>query len=296
MIKALLLIYAIWGFNWVVMKEATLFFPPVLFVSYRFALGAIILLAVNVWLKLPLPPRRYWKWIALTGLLQIACNNAAMQIGIKDLSAGLVAVLNYSMPVWVAILAHFFLNERLTRRKALGVAVSMVGLVILMHIDSLGNMTSLFITLGGSVAWAVANIVLKYQNSKLKGKDCNMIQYTAWQMTFGAILLFIYTAIMEPGQVIWTPLAAACLAFNGILASALGFFLWNFVLTRMEASKASIAVLGVPAVGVVCGIIFLGETMYISTAVGMVLILAGIILIVTQQSKPLASKFHHPKS
>ena len=176
MIKALLLIYAIWGFNWVAMKEATLFFPPVLFACYRFAVGAAILLAVNAWLKLPLPPRRYWKWIALTGLLQIAGNNAAMQMGIKDLDAGLVAVLNYSMPVWVAILAHFFLNEKLTKRKALGVVVSMVGLVILMHIDSLGNASSLFITIGGAISWAVANVVIKYQNSRLKGKDCNMIR------------------------------------------------------------------------------------------------------------------------
>ena len=62
-----------------------------------------------------------------------------MQMGIKDLDAGLVAVLNYSMPVWVAILAHFFLNEKLTKRKALGVVVSMIGLVILMHIDSLAT-------------------------------------------------------------------------------------------------------------------------------------------------------------
>ena len=191
------------------------------------------------------------------------------------------------MPVWVAILAHFFLNEKLTKRKALGVVVSMIGLVILMHIDSLGNASSLFITIGGAISWAVANVVIKYQNSRLKGKDCNMIQYTAWQMTIGSIILFVYTSCMETGQVVhWTPMAVACLAYNGILASALAFFLWNYVLTRMEASKASIAVLAVPVVGVVCGILFLGERLYVSTAAGMVLILAGIILI------PLYSNFY----
>ena len=91
-------------------------------------------------------------------------------------------------------------------------------------------------------------------------------------------------------------MAVACLAYNGILASALAFFLWNYVLTRMEASKASIAVLAVPVVGVVCGILFLGERLYVSTAAGMVLILAGIILIVAQNSKPLSSRFHRSKS
>ena len=123
-----------------------------------------------------------------------------------------------------------------------------------------------------------------------------MIQYTAWQMTIGSIILFVYTSCMETGQVHWTPMAVACLAYNGILASALAFFLWNYVLTRMEASKASIAVLAVPVVGVVCGILFLGERLYVSTAAGMVLILAGIILIVAQNSKPLSSRFHRSKS
>ena len=65
-----------------------------------------------------------------------------------------------------------------------------------------------------------------------------MIQYTAWQMTIGSIILFVYTSCMETGQVHWTPMAVACLAYNGILASALAFFLWNYVLTCMEASKA----------------------------------------------------------
>ena len=295
MIKALLAIYIIWGFNWVAMKEATLFFPPVLFACYRFALGAAILLAVNAWLRLPLPPRRYWKWIAVTGLLQIAGNNAAMQMGIKELDAGLVAVLNYSMPVWVAILAHFFLNEKLTKRKGFGVVVSMVGLVILMHIDSLGSASSLFITIGGAISWAVANIVIKYQNTKLHGQDCNMIQYTAWQMTIGAAALFLWTTFMETGSVTWTPMSIACLAYNGLLASAVAFFLWNYVLTRMEASKASVAILAVPVVGVVCGILFLGERLYVSTAAGMILILAGIFLIVAQNTKPLSAVMRFTK-
>ena len=48
----------------------------------------------------------------MTGILQTALNNVLVQIGMQSLSAGLVAVLNYSMPVWVTIMAHFFLQER----------------------------------------------------------------------------------------------------------------------------------------------------------------------------------------
>lgn len=280
MIKALLMLYAVWGFNWVVMKEASLFFPPVTFACYRFISGAAVLLLINIWLRLPLPPKRYWKWIIITGILQIALNNAAVQIGMQTLDAGLVAVLNYSMPVWVAILAHFFLHETLTSRKAAGIILSMAGMCILMNIDTLGSMSGIFFTIGGAVAWAVASVIIKYQDRTMKAKDCTMIQYTTWQMTVGALTLLIYTTIFDQGSSHWTWLSISCLAYNGILASALAFFLWNFILTRMEAGKASIAVLGVPVVGVICGVLFLGEALRGSTALGMLLILGGILLIV----------------
>jgi len=296
MLKALIIIYGIWGFNWVVMKEANLFFSPTLFVTYRFTLGAIILLFVNAWLRLPLPPRKYWKWIIITGILQLAISNVAVQIGMLDLSAGLVSVLDYSMPVWVAIMAHFVLHETLTLRKIIGIAMSMAGLFILMNIDTMGSIWGILITLFGAITWAISNVIVKLQNQTIArertaeaSQDCNLIQYTTWQMVAGAITLIVYSAITGQGTVQWTGMAVACLIYNAVLASAVAFFLWNYILSHMEASKASIAVLAVPVVGVICGILFLGETLRWTTAAGMVLILLGIVLIITQKQQQISA-------
>ncbi len=285
MIKALLALYVLWGFNWVVMKEATLFFPPLTFASYRFLSAAVVLLAVNLWLRLPLPPRPYWKWIALTGILQIAVNMGAVQVGMQSLHAGLVAVLNYSMPVWMAILAYFFLHEDLGKRKLLGIAVCMAGMCILMNVDAAGNVSGVALTIGGAVAWAAAGIIIKRQNQKQRDVSCTMIQYTTWQIGAGALALWLYSSLFETGTVVWNGLSAACVAYNGVLASAVAFFLWNYILTHMEAGKASIAVLGVPVVGVLCGILFLGEVFHWYTALGMLMILAGILCIVVPARK-----------
>lgn len=287
MIKALLALYIIWGFNWVVMKEATLFFPPVLFSCYRFVIGAVVLIGITLWCRMPLPPKRYWPWIIVTGLLQIAVNNAAVQIGVTSLGAGLVAVVNYSMPVWMSILAYFMLHETLTKRKILGIVLSMVGMYVLMNVDSIGDMTGLLLTIGGAIAWAVAAVIVKYQDKVMhrqqQKETCTMIQYTTWQIAVGALFLWVYAMLFEQGQVTWTPMAVSCLAYNGVLASALAFFLWNYILTKMEASKAGVASLGVPVVGVICNVIFMHEAVHWNTAVGMILILAGIFLIVAQR-------------
>lgn len=287
MAKALFILYLIWGFNWVVMKEATLFFPPVLFSCYRFVIGAVVLIGITLWCRMPLPPKRYWPWIIATGLLQIAVNNAAIQIGVTSLGAGLVAVVNYSMPVWMSILAYFILHETLTKRKILGIVLSMVGMYVLMDVEIVGDMTGLLLTIGGAIAWAIAAVIVKYQDKVMhrqqQKETCTMIQYTTWQIAAGALFLWVYAMLFEQGQVTWTPMAVSCLAYNGVLASALAFFLWNYILTKMEASKAGVASLGVPVVGVICNVIFMHEAVHWNTAVGMILILAGIFLIVAQR-------------
>ena len=63
-----------------------------------------------------------------------------------NLGAGLVAVLNYSMPVWMALMAHFFLGEHLTRRKVMGIIVSMAGMCLLMNVDSGGDLSLVVLT------------------------------------------------------------------------------------------------------------------------------------------------------
>ncbi len=287
MARVLFILYLIWGFNWVVMKEATLFFPPVLFSCYRFVIGAVVLIGITLWCRMPLPPKRYWPWIIATGLLQIAVNNAAIQIGVTSLGAGLVAVVNYSMPVWMSILAYFILHETLTKRKILGIVLSMVGMYVLMDVEIVGDITGLLLTIGGAIAWAIAAVIVKYQDKVMhrqqQKETCTMIQYTTWQIAAGALFLWVYAMLFEQGQVTWTPMAVSCLAYNGVLASALAFFLWNYILTKMEASKAGVASLGVPVVGVICNVIFMHEAVHWNTAVGMVLILAGIFLIVAQR-------------
>ncbi len=286
MVRALLLLYILWGFNWVVMKEANLFFPPIAFSCYRFLLGAAVLLAFSAWCRIPLPPRRYWPWIVITGILQIAVNNAAIQVGMQSLGAGLAAVVNYSMPVWMSVMAYFFLHEKLTKRKIIGIALSMLGMCVLMKVDTVGDVTGILLTAGGAAAWAAAGIIVKRQNAVMQrqgqGNDCTMIQYTTWQITAGAAALLLYMLCFEQGTIVWNTTSVACWIYSGVLASAVSFFLWNYILTHMEASKAGVASLGVPVVGVICGIVCMGETMYWHTALGMVLILAGILLIVAQ--------------
>lgn len=285
---ALALLCLIWGLNWVVMKQANQAFPPVLFTTYRFILGSVVLLSMTYFMKIPMPRRDDWKWILLGGILQIAFFNAAVQVGMQFLSAGFSSVLSYSMPLWVAIMAHFLLGEKLSKRKMSGVVVGMVGLVILLNVSNGGAWWAIGLTLAGAVAWAFSSILVK-----MKFQHRDILQYTTWQMVVGAIVLGTYSSLSGQGTVQWGWLAVGCLLYNGILASALAYFLWTYILSTTEAGKAAISVLVIPIIGVLAGVILLNESIHWNTVAGMVLILGGIWL-VNGKAKPQAIKSIQP--
>lgn len=278
MAKALCLIYLIWGMNWVVMKTANTFFPPITFVAYRFLFGALVLLSVWFWLHLPLPKKKYWPWIFLTGILQMGLNNIAAQTSMLTLGAGMVSVLNYSMPVFAAVMAHFLLGERLSWRKGVGIVLAIAGMAVLMDVHAGGDVTAICIGLLSAVFWGLASIFVK-----LKLSDVNPIFLTTWQMVCASLSLLAYTAIVPQGEVVWNTESVLCLIYNGVLASALAFFLWSWILQHIEVSKASVAVLAVPVVGVVGGILCLGEPMTLHIFFGMLMIMAGIYIVVTNK-------------
>ena len=278
MLRALAVIWLIWGLNWVIMKTANTYFPPILFVTWRFGTGALILLAFAYLKKIPLPEKKFLPWIFLTGIFMIVLNNIAAQIGMQTITAGMAAVLNYTAPLWTAILAHFTLNERLTKIKCVGIFSAILGLYVLMGLQGVEDLHAAFIIILGAVAMAVANIIVKLKLSKN-----NMVQLTTWQMVFGAIVLIIYTSLFPQGEINWCVPAVLCVIYNGALASALAFFLWNYVLTHIEASSASIATLVAPVVGVLGGVFILGEPFTVQIVLGMALIFAGILIVVKKK-------------
>ncbi|MBQ9275486.1 MAG: DMT family transporter [Succinivibrio sp.] len=269
--RELVLLCLIWGMNWVVMKLGNGYFSPVLFAALRFGLCVFIMLPLTLIVDRSLPPRALWPYVALTGAMQIAYNNAVMQLCIANLGSGLSAVLNYTMPLWVALLAALFLGESLSIRKIAGLLISLMGLVLILNIEFQGSALYVLLALSASLVWAAASIVVKRKLTSM-----SMLSLTAWQIVAGAALLL--PAAYFSGQTAYTVSggAALCLLYNVLLASALAFFLWSDLLRRMAASKLAACSLCIPVVGVTGSVVFLDERLTLSMALGMGLVLLGI--------------------
>src|SRR5699024_5904552 len=162
--------------------------------------------------------------------------NIPIQVSLNYIDAGLTSILSYSMLLFLMFMSHKWTPKvRLTIRKMGEIVVGIIGLFLSMNIQLDESIFIMLFALSSAVSWATANLLLK-----LKLQHCNAVQYTTWQMTIGTIGLWAYTLLFEQGtESQWELTSIFYILFAGVIASALAFVMWSYILKHTEASKAS---------------------------------------------------------
>ncbi|MCC6274516.1 MAG: DMT family transporter [Leptospiraceae bacterium] len=272
----------IWGSNWIFMKAGMENVPPILFSSLRFLTGGIVLLAISYYKKIRFPERRESVWIFITTIFQNVYPFAVLQTAMQTLDSGLTSVLYYTTPIWLSILAHFFLpNDKLNFRKIIGLSTGIFGLFLVMKID-FGNLKfseKLLLdeiwVISAAVSWAIGSLLIKKS-----GKDYELVQFTTYQVSFAGLMLLASSIALEDfSKTQFTAKSIFSIGFAGIAATSLAFFLWFKILRAMDASNASISLLLIPAIAVFSGWIFLDEKLTYQSILGIGLILSSVFLV-----------------
>ena len=272
----LALLSLIWGYNWVAMKLASHYAGPFQFSALRCLFGALALFVALLLrrdsLRLTAPGPTL-----LLGLLQTAAFTGLAQWALVSGGAGKTAVLVYTMPFWLLLLAWPLLGERLRRAQWPAVILAAAGLVLIVEPWTLrGTLLSDGLAIAAGLTWAAAAIVAK----KLRLRhQVDLLSLTAWQMLFGALALSgVALAVPAPPLVVGAELIAAT-AFIAIIGTGLGWLMWLYVLDQMPASTAGLGSLAVPAIGVLASWLQLGERPGAAELAGMLLIIAGLALL-----------------
>jgi drug/metabolite transporter (DMT)-like permease len=277
---ALAVLALLWGYNWVVMKIAIRYAPPFDFAALRLLLGAVLLFAAMALLRKPLRPQKPWAfwWI---GLFQSGGFVGLATWAVLTSGAGKVAVLSYTMPLWVAFAGWPLLGERLNRRQVAALAVAIAGIVLILDVwNARGSLLADGIALIAGVSWAAGVIISKRLQ---RTGTVDVLSLTAWQMLFGGIAIGIVALAVPTHGIAWTPTFIAALAYNAIGASALAYFLWVFVLQRLPARDASMGTLANPVVGIIAAWLQLKEIPDTWEAVGMGLVVVALAALALQQ-------------
>ncbi len=267
----------IWGYNWVVMKETLRYCDPFWFAALRTFLGALVLFIVLLWRKRGLRPRQ----VPLTILLGLLTTTGAIGLStwaLETSGAGKTAVLVYTMPFWVLILAWPILGERLRGMQWIAVAVAFAGLAVILEPWNLvGNTVGTMLAAIAGLSWAASAVVTKI--IRQRSADFDLISLTAWQLMFGSLPLVAVALAVPSPPIQWTPYFMGSLVYNVLFTNAVAILLWFYSLQALPAGMASMGTLATPVIGVVSASIQLGEKPSLLEASGMVLILAGLALV-----------------
>lgn len=266
------------GLNQVMVKVTNAGLQPVFSAGMRSVLAALAVLAWALWRKkkLSVTDGSLVPGI-ITGFL-FAAEFVFLFLALDHTTVARVSIFFYSMPVWMTLGAHFLVpGERITPRKALGLAIAMAGVSWAMADRGAGGGSILgdVLTAVGAMFWAAIGLTARVTKMNRAVPEMQLL----YQLVVSSVILiplsFFFGPLIRDLQV-WHLGVFAVMSFGVV---AVGFNVWFWVLKVYPAGDmASWAFLS-PVFGVIFGWLLLGEQMSVTIIGALVLVSVGIVLI-----------------
>ena len=267
-----------WGLNWPILKALLEELPPLTARGWAglWSMGGLLLAAWFAGERIGVPQGAWGRLVLLSGLNVTAWMGCAT-VGLLWIGAGEGAIIAYTMPAWAALLAWPILGERLTLARAGALVLAMGGVVVLLAADLTLGMATLpgaAIILAGAVLFAYGTILTK--RSPL---DMPPLALVAWQVGLGCLPLLLVGMLLETPDFAGLSNAGwAAMVYMALLPLCICYLAWFAALKRLPAGAAAIGTLLTPVVGVLAGVVALGEPLGLREALALGLTLGGILL------------------
>lgn len=263
----------LWGSSFLLIKVAVDEVSPATLVLSRTLLGALVLLPLaltrGTWGSL----RRSAVPLLSLAVADVAAPFLLIAWGEQRISSSLAGILLACDPIFVALLAlRFDASERVHGWRLAGLAIGIVGVVVLLGLDVSGDGAALAgsgAVLLASFCFAVA--ALLYKRSFEDAEPIAVV----FAMLAVASVLVAPAAVASRPPVTPSPGTAAALLALGVANTGVGFALFYMLIDRAGAGRASLITYATTGVAAVLGIGILGEDFGANTALGLALILAG---------------------
>ncbi len=279
----------VWSSTWLAIKVGLRDLPPISFVTLRFSIAIVVLVAVSLG-RVPLLPRRRADYfvLALTGVLMFAINYAVLFWAELHVSSGLAAVLQATIPIFGIVFAHWMLPDEPMRWQKIGgalIALGGVAVICARLLDFNGPLA-----FWGGVGIVVGAASAAYSNVLLKARAIQLApaMLAAWQMIFGTAPLLVVGFAVDgnPLRFHWTTMSIFCLLYLAVIGSALTFLLLYWLLPRMSVTNLQTISLITPPGAVMLGWWIGGETFPLWSLLGAGFVLIGVWMIFRKTIDP----------
>jgi len=262
------MVAAIWGFNFIVVKVGLSEMPPFLYGSARFAVSVLPLLFC-----IRKPPVS-WGLIIGIGMTLGVAKFGLMFLGVHvGMSAGLASLVLQSQVFFTMALSVLFLKDRIQSHQILGMLIAFAGMALIgvtLHEGS--TLPGFLLILGAAIFWSISTILLK-----LAG-NVNMFALVVWTSLIPPIPMYLLSYTFEGPEALSQMMSQmtlqgwACLIFTACASTWVGFSIWGILLQTYNASLVAPYSLLIPVFGISFAHVLLGEyfTPITYTACGLV--------------------------
>lgn len=279
----------IWGTSFLWIKIAITDVSPLVLVGFRTLSASLGLGAIIFFKRKDMPA---WKDVRgrLFDFIILAITNisipwALISWGEQFIDSGIASILNSAMPLFTIIIAPLMIKEeRITLPKAAGLVTGFIGVIILMmpSIKS-GWSDNLLGQAACLIATAFYAFAAVFGRKKSGGLPPQMQAFL--QLSIGSAVIWIMAFSIDGIPAMPTKaITWVALLWLGLLGSCLAYIFYFSLLHKIGPTRISMVTYIPPLVGVLLGVIFLGETFYWQSIMGALLILSG-IFIVNQREK-----------
>ncbi|MCL2341488.1 MAG: DMT family transporter [Proteobacteria bacterium] len=275
-VLALLVLALLWSYNWIVTKSVLCYVGALDFTALRCAFGSLVLLVLLPLTGRPLKPPP-WQPVLWVALFQTVGMTGLSQLALISGGAGKTAVLVYTMPFWVILLAVLFLGEKPRWSQGIAAAIAALGLLLVVQPWQWhGSLSSSLLAAASGASWAASTIAAK---RAFRHQGVDLLNLVTWQMVAGTVVLSALAIVTHSTPIVWSWPMLLALGYNGVLATALGWTLWLFILRTLPTGVAGISTLMIPVLSVLWAWWLLDERPNHAEAGGIGLILLALALL-----------------
>jgi drug/metabolite transporter (DMT)-like permease len=241
---------------------------------YRMAIAVVFLLPYVLFKKqLQKPEASLWLPIFICGIL-FGSDIAIWNLSIHYSNATQATLLTNLSPVWVGIGSAIFLNDRPARQFWIGTIVALLGMVILMGLDTFTRMQfdkGFLMAVTSGLLYASYMIVSKRVLNRI-----NIVSFMTYSMIISSVYLFIICLVMQ--QPLWnfTPTIWGVLSIQGLICQLLGWLTISYAVQKLDAQRVSLSLLSQSVATGLLAWIFINEKVSFQMIVGGIIILIGI--------------------
>jgi drug/metabolite transporter (DMT)-like permease len=272
----LLLLSLVWGGAYLFMRASVPAFGPAPMIFLRMALGsALVLLPLALRRHGPGPLREHWRELTIFGIAFTAVPFLGLGYAAKSISAGMLAILQSAAPLFSAVVAHYWLRDRITPSRAAGLVIGFAGVALLVWDKASvrgDEGVAILVTLLVTALWGVSS---NYARRRLQALDPIVVATGSIGVAALALAPVAWATwpVAPPSARAW-----AEVVFLGVAGSGFGFLLYFALIAQVGPVRTVSVTFLSPVVAMVAAVFYLDEAVTPRMAVGCAVIVAGTAL------------------